>query len=50
MDKTKPWVITDGGVFSVTTAGQLVCYFNDVQLEWFYGNNSGWVVLDIEQV
>jgi uncharacterized protein (DUF2235 family) len=50
MDKTQPWVITDGGVFSVTTAGQLVCYFNDVQLEWFYGNNSGWVVLDIEQI
>jgi hypothetical protein len=30
--------------------GFLVCYFNDVQLEVFYRNNSGWVVLGVEQV
>lgn len=50
VDKTQPWNITDGGVFSVPTSGQLVCYFNDVALEWFYGNNSGWVALNVEQI
>jgi uncharacterized protein (DUF2235 family) len=49
VDKTQPWAIKDGAEFTVPVAGQLVCYFNDVQLEWFYGNNAGWVVLDIEQ-
>lgn len=50
VDKAHPWVIQDGGLFSVPVGGQLLCYFNDVQIEWFYENNSGWVVLEIEQV
>ncbi len=50
VDKNHAWVIRDGQEFSVPVSGQLVCYFNDVQLEWFYENNSGWVVLDVEQV
>ena len=48
VDREHPWAITDGTVFTVPTSGQLVCYFNDVQLEWFYGNNAGWVVLELE--
>ena len=50
VDKEQPWVIKDGEEFTAAAAGQLVCYFNDVQLEWFYGNNSGWVVLEVESV
>lgn len=49
VDKKHPWILSDGGVFSVAVGGQLVCYFNDVQIELFYRNNSGWVVLEIEQ-
>lgn len=50
VEKTNPWIIQDGGQFSVPVGGQLICYFNDVQIEWFYENNSGWVVLEIEPV
>jgi len=45
-----PWVIADGGVFTVPATGELVCYFNDVQLEIFYRNNSGWVRLQLDEV
>lgn len=48
VDKTNPRILQDGGVFSMPVGGQLLCYFNDVQIEWFYENNSGWVVLEIE--
>lgn len=47
VDREHPWAIKDGAEFEVPLAGELVCYFNDVQLEWFYGNNSGWVVLEV---
>ncbi len=50
VDKKHDQVLKDGGEFSVKVGGQLFCYFNDVQVEWFYENNSGWVVLDIEQL
>ena len=50
VDKKHPWVIKDGDEFSVPVGGQMLCYFNDVQVEWFYENNSGWVVLEIEQI
>ncbi len=43
VDKEHPWVIVDGGIVTAPADGQLLCYFNDVQLELFYGNNSGWV-------
>jgi hypothetical protein len=42
--------MTDGGAFTVPVGGQLLCYFNDVQADWFYENNSGWVVLDVESL
>jgi hypothetical protein len=50
VDKEHPWIIHDGADFTVPIAGQLVCYFNDVQLEWFYGNNAGWVVLEVSAI
>jgi uncharacterized protein (DUF2235 family) len=50
VDKKNPWVIKDGGIFSLPVGGELMCYFNDVELEIFYENNSGWVVLEIEQL
>jgi hypothetical protein len=50
IDKEHPWVIVDGATVTSPADGSLVCYFNDVQLELFYRNNSGWVVLDVEQV
>ena len=50
VDKKQPWAIEDGGVFTVPVSGQLLCYFNDVQVELFYENNSGWVVLELDQV
>jgi hypothetical protein len=50
VDKKHPWVMHDGGTFTVLVSGQLLCYFNDVQIEAFYENNSGWVVLEVEQV
>lgn len=46
VDKNHAWIIEDGGTFTVPVGGQLLCYFNDVQIEWFYENNSGWVVLE----
>lgn len=50
VDRSHPWVVADGAVFTAPADGQLVCYFNDVQLELFYRNNTGWVVLDVEEV
>ncbi len=50
LDQQKPWIIRDGKVFTAPASGQLLCYFNDVQMERFYKNNSGWVLLDVEQV
>jgi hypothetical protein len=50
IDKKYPWVITDGGIVTAPASGALVCFFNDVQFEVFYKNNSGWVTLDVEQV
>ena len=50
VDKKHPWVITDGGVVTAPASGRLVCFFNDVQLEVFYKNNGGSVVLEIEDV
>ena len=48
IDRTHPWIVTDGGIFTAPASGRLTCFFNDVQLEVFYRNNSGWVVLDVE--
>ena len=48
IDRRHPWVITDGGIATPPVSGRLVCFFNDVQLEIFYKNNSGWVALDVE--
>lgn len=50
VDKKHPKVVKDGMQFKVPVGGQLLCYFNDVQIEWFYENNSGWVVLEIREV
>ncbi|HET7832454.1 MAG TPA: DUF2235 domain-containing protein [Gallionella sp.] len=50
VDKKHAWVMKDDGEFTVPVGGQMLCYFNDVQVEWFYENNSGWVVLDVEQL
>ena len=47
-DRRHSWVITDGGIVTPPVSGRLVCFFNDVQLEIFYKNNSGWVALDVE--
>jgi len=49
VDQQKPWIVRDGEVFTAPASGQLQCYFNDVQMERFYKNNSGWVLLDVEQ-
>ena len=48
IDRRHSWVITDGGIVTPPVSGRLVCFFNDVQLEIFYKNNSGWVALDVE--
>jgi hypothetical protein len=50
VDKKYAWVMKDSGEFTVPLGGELLCYFNDVQIEWFYDNNSGWVVLEVEQL
>lgn len=50
IDEEHPWIIREGEEFSPSVSGELVCYFNDVQMSWFYGNNSGWVVLEVTQV
>ena len=50
VDQKHPWIITDGGKFSVPVGGKLLCYFNDMQLEAFYSNNSGWVLLQVEEI
>ncbi|WCM48524.1 DUF2235 domain-containing protein [Pseudomonas sp. WJP1] len=51
VDKYHPWVMKDGGEFTVPVSGQMLCYFNDVQIELgFYDNNSGWVMLEIERL
>jgi hypothetical protein len=50
VNRQQPWVIVDGAVFTAPIDGPLVCYFNDVALELFYRNNSGWVVLEVEEV
>ena len=48
--KEHPFVIPDGGEHTVAADGQLVCYFNDVQLEKFYENNEGWIRLLVERI
>lgn len=51
VDKNHAWIMKDGGEFTVPVSGQLLCYFNDVQIDLgFYDNNSGWVMLNIEQL
>jgi uncharacterized protein (DUF2235 family) len=50
VDKEHAWPITDGDVFTPKVSGQLVCYFNDIQVELEYRDNSGWVVLEIDEV
>jgi hypothetical protein len=50
VDKQHPWVIRDGETVTAPASGTLFCYFNDVQREKFYGNNKGFVVLDVEEV
>ena len=50
IEKKHPWVMTDGGIVTAPASGRLMCFFNDVQLELFYRNNSGWVVLDVDEV
>lgn len=50
VDKAHPWVISDGGVVTAPATGRLLCFFNDVQLELFYRNNGGSVVLEIDEV
>lgn len=48
IDRQHPWIVTDGGTVVAPASGRLICFFNDVQLETFYRNNQGWVVLDVE--
>jgi hypothetical protein len=50
VDKQHPWVIKDGDTVPAPASGTLFCYFNDVQLEVFYKNNKGFVVLEVEEV
>jgi hypothetical protein len=50
VDQDHPWAITDGGIFTVPIGGQLLCYFNDLLVELEYRDNSGWVLLDVEEV
>jgi hypothetical protein len=50
VDKRHPWVLRDKSRFTAPASGRLYCFFNDVQLELFYRNNSGWVVLEIDPV
>jgi hypothetical protein len=50
VDKEHPWAITDGGAFTFPIGGQLLCYFNDLLVELEYRDNSGWVLLDVEEV
>ena len=48
VNREHPWRIVDGAIVSAPAGGPLLCFFNDVQVEAFYHNNSGWVVLDVE--
>lgn len=48
VDRAHPSVFAEGEVFAAPADGTLFCYFNDVQLNAFYRNDSGWIVLDIE--
>lgn len=50
VDKKHPHIVSRSPSFRVPVSGELLCYFNDVQLELFYKNNSGWVVLEVERV
>ena len=50
VEKKHPWIMKEGAVFTAPAGGQLLCYFNDMQMPSFYKNNSGWVLLDVEQV
>jgi len=50
VDKQHPWVMSDGGIITAPASGRLICFFNDVQLELFYRNNRGWVMLDVDDV
>ena len=50
VDKEHPWVVKDGAEFIAEATGRLYLYFNDFQLEPYYTNNSGWVVLDLETI
>ena len=49
IDKKVPWIIKPDSEFIAPVSGQLLCYFNDVQLKAFYTNNSGWIVLKISE-
>lgn len=49
IEQTDAFLIQDGMTYKPTVSGELVCYFNDVQLEAFYSNNSGWRVLEVER-
>ena len=48
VNRQHPWVISDGGIVTAPATGTLVCFFNDVQLEIFYRNNRGWIILNVE--
>lgn len=49
IDKKHAWIIKPESEFTVPISGQLICYFNDVQMRVFYKNNSGWVVLEVSE-
>ena len=50
VDKKHPWVIVDGAVVTAPASGAFTRFFNDVQLELFYENNGGSVVLEVVEV
>lgn len=50
VDKKNPWIVKDGAEFIAQATGQLYCYFNDVQFEPYYRNNSGWIVMELESI
>lgn len=49
VDKKQAWTMVEGEIFAVPVGGQMLCYFNDVQMEAFYANNAGWVVLEVDE-
>jgi hypothetical protein len=50
IDRSHAWIVTDGEIVTAPASGRLICYFNDVEYEGRYKNNSGWVVLDVDAI